>query len=185
MNSRCISRRHPQRYTRLARRIITHIHQQGIALLEVLLVATLLGIALLGLASMQTSSLHFNRGAYLHTQASLLAQDILERMRANRPGVTAGHYDEINVAAGSLPSPPACPANQCSPEELTLKDINAWGVALYQTLPEGTGMVRHLADPDRFEVTIRWREKTAFASDAACNPSQETEVGCLRLSARL
>lgn len=185
MNSRCISRRHPQRYIRVARRTITHIYQRGIALLEVLLVATLLGIALLGLASMQTSSLHFNHGAYLHTQAALLAQDMLERMRANRPAVAAGHYDEINVATGNLPSPPDCPGDQCSPEELTLQDIHAWGISLHQRLPEGAGTVRHLADPDLFEVTVRWREKTALASDAACNPTQEPEIGCLTLSAKL
>lgn len=185
MNSRCISRRHPQRQTIVAQRTATHGTQQGIALLEVLLVATLLGIALLGLASMQTSSLHFNRGAYLHSQAVLLAQDILERMRANRPGVTAGHYDEINVAANSLPSPPNCPGDECSPEQLTAKDINAWGVSLYQTLPEGAGTVRHFADPDRFEVTVRWRERTALAGDTSCNAPQEPEISCLRLSSKL
>lgn len=169
----------------MARRTPIQNTQRGIALLEVLLVATLLGIALLGLASMQTSSLHFNRGAYLHTQAALLAQDILERMRANHPGVVAGYYDEINVVGTSLPSPPSCPANRCTPEELTVSDIRAWGMSLDQTLPEGEGAVQRLSDPDRFEVIVRWRENTSLGSDPACNASQAQEVGCFRLSATL
>lgn len=159
--------------------------QQGIALLEVLLVATLLGIALLGLASMQTSSLHFNHGAYLHTQAAFLAQDIIERMRANRPGVAAGYYDEIDVVASRLPTAPHCPANHCTPEALSLSDINTWGISLDRTLPEGEGAVRRMTEPNHFEVIVRWREKTAPGSHPSCNPTQERELGCLKLSATL
>lgn len=169
----------------VARRPVHEIDQRGIALLEVLLVATLLGIALLGLASMQTSSFHFNHGAYLHTQAALLAQDIVERMRANRPGVVAGYYDDIDVAASRLPNAPPCPANLCTPEALSLSDINTWAWSLGRTLPQGEGAVRRLTEPDRFEVIVRWREKTALGSHPSCNPNREPQLGCLRLSAKL
>lgn len=185
MKSRCTSRRHSQRREHRARRTPLHITQQGIALLEVLLVATLLGIALLGLASMQTSSLRFNHGAYLHTQAALLAQDILERMRANRAGVVAGYYDDINVMGTSLPSQPACPANQCTPEEMTVSDVRTWGISLDQILPNGEGAVRRLSDSDRFEVIVRWRENTGLSTDPACTAIPAQEVSCFTLSATL
>jgi type IV pilus assembly protein PilV len=55
----------------------------GFTLVEVLVALVVLSIGLLGIASLQLSSLRWNHGASKRSQATLLAYDILDRMRAN------------------------------------------------------------------------------------------------------
>src|SRR5690606_37316619 len=56
----------------------------GFTLIEVLIALVVMSVGLLGLASLQTNTLAFNRDAYLRSQATALAYDIIDRMRANR-----------------------------------------------------------------------------------------------------
>jgi len=56
--------------------------QQGFSLLEVLIAALVLAIGLLGLAALQASGLQSGHASSLHSQATLLAYDIADRMRA-------------------------------------------------------------------------------------------------------
>src|SRR5690606_22885225 len=57
--------------------------QKGAGLLEVLIAIVIIAIGLLGLAGLQTVSLQLNQGALVRSQASNLAYDITERIRAN------------------------------------------------------------------------------------------------------
>ena len=56
----------------------------GFTLIESLVALLVLSIGLLGVAAMQLASLQANNGAFQRTQATFLAQDIADRMRANR-----------------------------------------------------------------------------------------------------
>ena len=56
----------------------------GFTLLEVLVALVILSIGLLGLAGLQAASLRYNHSSYLRSQATLIAYDIVDRMRANR-----------------------------------------------------------------------------------------------------
>ncbi|HLE93281.1 MAG TPA: type IV pilus modification protein PilV, partial [Sulfuricaulis sp.] len=56
---------------------------RGFSLIEVLVALLVLSIGLLGLAALQTTSLQYNTGSYFRTQATFLAYDIIDRMRAN------------------------------------------------------------------------------------------------------
>ena len=76
-----------------------HIHrhcsgQRGFSLLEVLIAVVVLSIGLLGLASLQATSLRMNQEALMRSQEAHLAYDMIDRMRANRPGFIAGTYNE-------------------------------------------------------------------------------------------
>lgn len=55
----------------------------GFSLLEVLIAVLILAIGILGAASLQLSALRYHSGSLHATQASLLANDLLERVRAN------------------------------------------------------------------------------------------------------
>lgn len=66
--------------------------QRGFTLLETLVALLILSIGLLGLASLQLTNVKNSRDAYYRTQAMILAQDIAERMRANRQGVEENAY---------------------------------------------------------------------------------------------
>ena len=60
--------------------------QSGISLVEVIVTILILSIGLLGMAALQNTSLKLAYDSYLRTQASFLAYDLIDRIRAN-PGV--------------------------------------------------------------------------------------------------
>lgn len=110
--------------------------QGGASLIEVLVSAMVLSVGLLGLASLQATSLHFNVSALHRSAATDLAYDITDRMRANRTAALDGAYDGQAFAE----TPPAC-------AEVTLtgtraqRDLQAWSTQLACQLPQGTGAI--------------------------------------------
>jgi type IV pilus assembly protein PilV len=58
--------------------------QSGFSLLEVLIAVLVLGIGLLGFAALQISSISTGEEGYFRSQALIIAQDLADRMRANR-----------------------------------------------------------------------------------------------------
>lgn len=69
--------RQPQ-YRRLSRK------PAGFSMIEVLVAMVILAIGLLGFALLQTMNLRFTQSANYRTQATNLAYDLLDQMRANR-----------------------------------------------------------------------------------------------------
>ena len=56
--------------------------EQGTTLIEVLVAIVIISIGLLSVAALQTVSLKSNNGSYLRSQATFLAYDLADRMRA-------------------------------------------------------------------------------------------------------
>ncbi|THF64666.1 type IV pilus modification protein PilV [Pseudothauera nasutitermitis] len=71
--------------------------QTGSSLLEVLVAMLVLAFGLLGLAGLQATSVRSNHSAYLRTQATLLAYDLADRMRAMQAAVENGDYDDSST----------------------------------------------------------------------------------------
>lgn len=71
----------------------THKRQGGLSLLEVLVSVVILSIGLLGLAGLQATALKSGHSAYLRSQATILAYDILDQMRGNSIEAAAGQFD--------------------------------------------------------------------------------------------
>ncbi len=72
---------------------------QGFTLIEVLVTVLIVAIGLLGLASLQITSLNNQMESYQRTQALLLLEDMSGRVRVNALAARAGAY--ANTAAGS------------------------------------------------------------------------------------
>lgn len=109
----------------------------GFTLLEVLVAVMVLSIGLLGLASLQVNGLRFNHSAYLRTQATLLAEEIADRMRANRPGFPS--YSGTNLAVTAVA---ACDtAAGCTSAQMAQNDLAQWQQSLAGLLPSGQGLV--------------------------------------------
>jgi len=71
-------------------------HSGGFSLLEVLIAVLVLALGILGAASLQLNALRYHSGALYATQANVLAQDMLERMRAN-----PGQLSDYNLTVAS------------------------------------------------------------------------------------
>lgn len=102
--------------------------QSGITLIEILVALLVLSIGLLGLANLQAVGLRANHNAYLRSQATFLAYDIVDRMRANRPPALSGSYD---IALDDTPAGAGVPAD----------DLDEWKTMLAGRLPAGDGSV--------------------------------------------
>ena len=68
-------------------------HGRGFTLIEVLVTMLILSIGLMGMAGLQAVSLKMNQSAHLSSQATFLAYDIIDRMRANRSAALKGDYE--------------------------------------------------------------------------------------------
>ncbi|NOY63551.1 MAG: type IV pilus modification protein PilV [Gammaproteobacteria bacterium] len=129
----------------------------GFSLIEVLISVLILSVGLLGTARLQVLGLSYNQSAYLRSQASIVAYDIVDRMRANPIGVASGGYNAIDST--TPPSDPACIAAGCTDTELIAHDIRDWSLASLAILPSGSGTVTR--NGNIFTVTVNWAEKGA------------------------
>jgi type IV pilus assembly protein PilV len=128
----------------------------GFTLLEVLVALVVLSIGLLGLAGLMAASLKNSHSAYYRTQATWLAYDVLDRMRANRTVALANGYD---LALGAAPGGSG----------LAATDLGEWDAELSNTLPEGDGSVAVQAvGSSRFvTIVVQWNDTRGTGGDAA------------------
>ena len=119
----------------------------GFSIIEVLIALLVLAIGLLGLAALQAQGLRFNHDAYVRTQATHLAYDIVDRMRANR----------ANVAAYTGPDP----GGACDPLVAGVAmDLTCWYDSLALALPGGSGLITANATANFYDITVRWIDRT-------------------------
>lgn len=131
---------------------------RGFTLFEVLIAVLVLSLGLLGLAALQSAGLRNNHGAYLRSQATVLAYDIIDRMRSNKeiadPAAPAtGGYD-LAMSASPPSSPLDCVSDPCSSADLATYELNNWIQSLAATLPLGDGQVSRAAGV--VTVTVAW-----------------------------
>lgn len=123
----------------------------GVGLVEVLVTVLVLSIGLLGVAGLQATGLRQNHDAFLRTQATVLAYDIIDRMRANQIGAQAGDYDN---QAGAVQA--ACTTNPgCSPAAMAQNDVFQWNAAISRSLTSGQGVVCIDSTPNDGDPTAR------------------------------
>lgn len=131
--------------------------EHGFTLIEVLVTMLILSIGLMGIAGLQAVSLKMNQSAHLSSQATFLAYDIIDRMRANRTAALNQEYD----------MPMGCTAPSVS--GVVKDDLENWlktlcGVEGEENapgvLPQGdsgkTGAAIDMDDEGRVTVTLAW-----------------------------
>lgn len=141
----------------------TRCRQGGFSLLEVLIAVVVLSIGLLGIAGLQTYSLQTNQSAAQVSQATFLAQDILDRMRANPDAAKSDDYDiGYDTASGDIGS-----------GSLAQADLQEWLQQLETALPGTTGSgcngdcgASISVDGDgNADVNIRWLDERRDTND--------------------
>lgn len=110
--------------------------ERGFTLLEIMVALLVLSFGLLGLAGLQAASIGSNHSAYLRSQATQLAYDMTDRMRANMTAVDVKDYHN--------PSPTktlACESAGCSAQAMAQHDVFRWNEDIARLLPGGSGVV--------------------------------------------
>lgn len=135
---------------------------KGFTLIEVLISLVIFAIAYLALTAMQVRALRDNYSAYLRSQASSLAYDLADRVRANPVGAQAGDYAIAACPAGAAATACYDAATGCAPAVLAANDLSGWCGEVTRLLPGGDAVVAFAPAaapaPPRYTVTLTWRE---------------------------
>lgn len=158
--------------------------QAGVSLVEVLVALLVVSLGMMAMVGLLSTAARFGKTSEYRSTASLLAQDITDRLRANLKGAQDGDYDILSTQlADALPDEAsACVvAAACTPAELAAIDTAQWQATLFNSLPRGTGHVQFSGEAA--DIWIVWQDpstldddadKTSFLTDAggtsACPP---------------
>ena len=139
--------------------------QHGTSLLEVLIAVVILSIGMLGLAGLQLTGLRVNQGAMQRSQASVLAYDILDRMRGDKEVANGGEYDVVVVDEEESITTTMSAALIAAKKN---ENLSQWGAAIRDSLPGGAAMICRTDNPalavctgsgDNFIVRIDWADE--------------------------
>ncbi len=169
---------------------LSNYGSRGFTLVEVMVAVVILAIGLLGMATLMMNSLQSSESAYSRSQATMLAYDIIDRMRANKVLDANSPYQNFRVTHASLSNdyvlanPAACPAANtgnanASGVTKAQYDLGQWCRQLQTNLPNvlpGTNISRNGAI---YTVELRWQE--VYDSDGDGNQ----DVGTLVVEAEL
>jgi type IV pilus assembly protein PilV len=145
---------------------------RGFTLIEVLVSLVILSIGLLGMAKLMLVSSRANDSAYLRSQATTLAYEMLDNMRANSVQATAvpSPYATALGAAATNPGFACIGAAACP--NLALYDVYQWKLHLGTptgALPAGQGSVvtTPAGSKTNVVITVQWDDSVAQASFGA------------------
>jgi type IV pilus assembly protein PilV len=141
------SNRQPQHFTSIRR-------QSGVSLIEVMVAFVVLSVGLLGLALLQAKGMRLNTDAYLRSQATILANEIIESMRM----VSQNPNADLEAFYVSSTKPSPCGGCANGKEQATADLIN-WYDAQAQLLPSPTASITYNSADDVFTITMRWVER--------------------------
>ena len=151
--------------------------QWGFTLIEVMVAMLIVSVGILGVAGIQLVSLQQNQSAMLNSEALMVGNTILDRIRANAQSDYGGvDYTDVPTAAARN-----CITSSCSPAEMAVYDIAQWKCSINSTLepvantshpvclslategklPDGNGRI--VKAIDSYTVTIEWRDDRAGA----------------------
>lgn len=187
----------------------TRHRSAGFTLLEVLIAIVIFSIGLLGIAGLQVAGMRFTHGSQLRAVATMQAENLVDRMRANMRGVGDGLYN----ITGTMPStyPIDCDAAQCTYAQLATFDLAAWNTTPANSakaresnadvLPGGAGVVCLDSTPTDgcpsdwkcdnvgviYAIKVTWTERSSGKDDvdsgAQCGGDSDT--GTKRLVMRV
>lgn len=151
--------------------LLRRLRERGIGLIEVMVALLVLSIGFLVSANMQLHGMRSNQETYHHSQAMLLANNMMDRMRNNRAGVRAGEYDDMSTGEVTKPD---CANSGCDAAGLAELDRFEWSANLQKLRDEahfipllppaadGTAASGSISQPDAngiYTLTMSWTRR--------------------------
>ena len=149
----------------------------GFSLMEVLVAMLVLAIGLLGLASLQAQSLKFNHEAYIRSQATILAYEIMDKMRTDPTAdFSAADPAAVDCTSGNADAflDPSADMAMC----MWLRDLQGdAGDGVLPRLPGGSGAITvNPVDATMFDVALTWVDRE-ITVEADCDTLGATAIG--------
>ncbi len=158
--------------------------QYGFSMIEVLVSLIIIGVGLLGLSGLQLASMKGTNNAHSRNVATILAMELSERMRANRPGIDGGFYaNDVNC---TLEVSQCRTTSFCTPQAIARLDVQEimCGVLTDSTreggianlLPAGTLQISCVGgcnvDKAQHDITISWNESNVHKDQEGSSQTQ-------------
>lgn len=127
---------------------------KGFSLVELLVALVVASIGLLGVATLSLQATRYNLDAKLRHQATMLASDMADRIRAN-PENALTNYLTASVTAQDN----SCDSAACTEAERAEQDIFEWNAMIANELPNGAGGIAvDTVDATKLEIEVSWDE---------------------------
>lgn len=169
--------------------------EAGFSLIEVLITIVIVVFALLGLAGLQARAMNSEAEAYARAQALMLAQDMADRIAANRTeaklGAGGGYGGAGVIGTGADVDCTTLPT--ATPSDIAARDLCEWDLAIkgatqmlggsrVTSLVGGRGCIAYATTSGdaaeeaafagygnlgRFVVTVAWQGREGFGSPPA------------------
>lgn len=128
--------------------------QTGSSLIEVMVGLLVTAIGLLGILTMQTTALQLNQNAHLYSQATILANDILEAIKTT-PADNLDIYETAYAdAAPNLTGSNCENTTACTAQAIVNWNLAGWKNNVDQLLPGGQGAID--VNGQLVEISIRF-----------------------------
>jgi type IV pilus assembly protein PilV len=153
----------------------------GFTMVEFLVAVVILSIGMIGLAGLQLTSLRDNSRAYMRSQASVIASDLADRVRAN-PAV-----DYTTVTAAENTS--CLTTTGCTADQMAQQDLFEWSTRLPAELEGGVGVICMDSTPNdgtsaasaacdnsgvNFAIKLWWQDEQPDSSGALATAQRHT-----------
>jgi type IV pilus assembly protein PilV len=151
---------------------------KGVSLIEVLIAIVVASVGLLALAGVNTAAIRYTKMSQYRGTATLLANDIGERMRANRAGAAGYVVGSDFATQATLPSAPAklCDAYgggaPCTAVELAAADLFSWQTRVREQLPNGSVYIAYQNVQNAYDVWLVWRDPAVASDDVVATGAE-------------
>jgi type IV pilus assembly protein PilV len=132
------------------------LRQQGFSMIEVLVTMLVVSVGLLGIAGIIVTNMKNNQSSSARSQASILVNDMVDRMRANR-GTAEVSPSPYQLALTDSPDAGA---------GVPGADLAQWRQAVAAAVPAGLGAVSVNAGTGNVTVTVQWNDSRAKGGGA-------------------
>lgn len=128
----------------------------GFSMIEILIAILVLAFGLLGFALLQTMNLRYAQSANQRTQATNLAYELLDMIRANR--VLVNDYTQLTPASFAAAPSVNCPmlSNVAS---TPVDNMDRWRCQVKSALGDSAQAALTLPTPGEVNIRIRWGDE--------------------------
>ena len=133
-------------------------NSKGFTIVEVLVAMVILSIGVLSLGLLQLTAVQNTQGGHMRSQATILAYDMIDSMRANIPAVANGDYRILFAQATPVTVDCYGTLANCTTGQMATSDLNRWRNVLANYLPAGSGQVStvNIGITTQVIVAITW-----------------------------
>lgn len=140
--------------------------QAGETIIEVVIATLVFAVGILGNLGLQSVSVQSNKSSLHQTKAILAANDIAERIRANRDAARTGVYD--GYASANPPANPGCDNQPCTPNNIAQYQLFDWSQnfsnvygdnRFVRLLPDGAAEISFDDVNNEYSIQISWTEQ--------------------------